>query len=93
LAPARLPVRIIRVGEYIVTVREKLLQEIETLPEGEQREVLHFVRLLRFMGKDRATAQKRLDAAIAEARRLAAERGITDEDIAAEIRAVREGRE
>ena len=75
-----------------MTVKDALLREINTLPDAQQAEVLTFVRYLRVTRADDGTLRQRFDDAVSEARRIAAERGITEQDIAEEIRAVREGR-
>ena len=72
-----------------MTLTEILAREIETLPEDRQADVLAFVRFLKIGLADTATLEQRFQAALTEARRQAAVRGITDDDIAAEIEAVR----
>jgi hypothetical protein len=74
-----------------MTVKEILVREIETLPEAQQTDVLTFVRFLKVGLADTALLEERFRAALAEARRQAQGRGITEEDIAAEIAATRAG--
>jgi len=72
-----------------MTLTEILTREIVTLPEDRQADVLTFVRFLKIGLVDVATLEQRFGAALGEARRQATARGITDEDIAGEIEAVR----
>jgi hypothetical protein len=69
--------------------RELVLKELADLPEAGVIEVLDFVRFLRSQ-LAQMRSEDRFDRAWIVARRLAAEQGITDEDIAAEIAAVRQ---
>ena len=71
--------------------REALLQELEDLPEGKIVKVLDFIRFLKAQ-KDEDEMAKRFAKALEEARAIARSRGITDEDVLEEIKAVREGR-
>jgi len=74
-----------------MTLQEAILREIESMPEERQAEVLAYVRFLKIGLADKATVEREFDAALAAARQIAAQRGITEADIADEIRAVREG--
>jgi hypothetical protein len=74
-----------------VTLREVILRELEGLPEGRQADVLAFVRFLKIGLADEHTIESRFADALARARALAAERGITEADVAEEIRATRAG--
>ncbi len=71
--------------------REALLQELEDLPEEEIVKVLDFIRFLKAQ-KDEDEMAKRFAKALEGARAIARSRGITDEDVLEEIKAVREGR-
>ncbi len=74
-----------------MTLKEILLREIETLPEDRQESVLVFVRFLKVgLAEAQPTAQ-RFNDALARARAIASERGITEQDIDTEIQAVRSG--
>ncbi len=74
-----------------VPFKELLLQEVETLPEQQQADVLAFVRFLKIGLADKQTIERQFVEALARARALAVERGITDQVIAEEIQAVRAG--
>jgi tRNA A-37 threonylcarbamoyl transferase component Bud32 len=73
----------------MTTFEQILLREVSTLPEDKQADVLAFIRFLKVSMPDRETVKKELLAALAEARAIAKENNITQEDIEAEIRAVR----
>lgn len=75
----------------ILNLKETILQEIETLPERRQAEVLAFVRFLKIGLADEQTVERRFTDALARAQTIAEERGITEQDIEDEIRAVRSG--
>ncbi len=66
-----------------MTLKEILAREIETLPEEQPTDVLTFVRFLKVGLADTALLEARFQVALAEARRLAQARGITDAEIAA----------
>jgi len=68
---------------------ELVIEELTDLPDAGLIEVLDFVRFLKSQLK-RMNPEERFDRAWIIARRIAAEQGITDEDIAAEITAVRQ---
>lgn len=74
-----------------MTVKEALLREIETLPEQKQADVLAYVRFVKIGLGDIRLVNEKFDSALASARTLARERGITEKDIADEIEAVRTG--
>ncbi len=76
----------------MTTFEQILLREVSTLPEERQADVLAFVRFLKVSMPDRETIKKEFLAALAEARTIAKENNITQDDIDAEIRAVREGK-
>ena len=74
-----------------MTIKEILLREIESLPEDRQENVLAFVRFLKVgLAETQPTVQQFADA-LARARAIATSRGITEQDVDAEIRAVRTG--
>jgi hypothetical protein len=68
---------------------ELVVEELADLPDAGLIEVLDFVRFLKSQLR-RMSSEERFDRAWIIARRIAAEQGITDEDIAAEIALVRE---
>jgi len=72
-----------------MTLKEILLREIETLPEDRQENVLAFVRFLKVGLAETQPTEHQFADALARARAIAASRGITEQDVDAEIRAVR----
>ena len=67
--------------------------EISTLPETRLPDVLAFIRYLKLsIPKEQKELDERFDEALKSIRARAKELNITDEDIEAEIRAVREGK-
>ncbi len=72
----------------VAVPRETILQELEGLPEDQLREVLGFILFLKFR-REMERARQRFAVAVKEARAIAPERGITDEEVLAEIQAVR----
>jgi hypothetical protein len=68
---------------------ESVVEELADLPDAGLIEVLDFVRFLKSQLK-RMNSEERFDRAWIIARRIAAEQGITDEDIAAEIAMMRQ---
>jgi hypothetical protein len=74
-----------------MTIKEAVVSEIESLPESRQADVLAFIRFLKIGLTDQQTIERRFDDALARARLIAEERGITEQDIAEEIQAVRAG--
>jgi len=71
------------------TLEEAIIREIATLPEARQEDVLAFVRFLKIGLADEQTIEQQLTDALDQAMDIAKERNITDQDIKAEIRAVR----
>jgi hypothetical protein len=70
-----------------------IMTEISTLPETRLPDVLAFIRYLKLsIPKEQKELEERFDEALKSIRARAREMNITDEDIAAEIRAVREGK-
>ncbi len=76
----------------MTTFEQTLLREVATLPESRQADVLAFVRFLKISLKDNDELEREFDEAIKDARATALKYNITQEDIDAEIRAVREGK-
>ena len=72
-------------------LKDTILEEIEALPEWRQAEVLAFVRFLKIGLADEKTIEQRFGDALARVRAIAQERGITEQDVESEIRAVRSG--
>ena len=72
-----------------MTVKEALLKEIETLPESRQADVLTYVRFLKIGLAEPQQIETRFAEALAELRQQAAQRGLSEAEIEAEIRAVR----
>ena len=74
-----------------MTIKEALLNEIETLPEPRQADVLAYVRFIKIGLADPATLERQFAEALDRARLIAAQRQIADSDIEAEVQAVRRG--
>jgi hypothetical protein len=75
----------------MINFEEILLREISTLPESRHAAVLAFVRSLKSsLSDEEREIEKRFDRAIKSASARAKKYNITQEDIDAEIRAVRE---
>ena len=72
---------------------QTLLKEVATLPESRYADVLAFVRFLKISLRDDDALEREFDEAIKDARETALKYNITEEDINAEIRAVREGKD
>ena len=72
---------------------QTLLKEVATLPESRRADVLAFVRFLKISIRDDDALEREFDEAIKDARATALKYNITEEDIEAEIRAVREGKD
>ncbi|MBE2236638.1 MAG: hypothetical protein IAE81_02540 [Caldilineaceae bacterium] len=71
---------------------QTLLQEVAALPASRRADVLAFVRYLRLTLMEDETLEQRYDAAVATMREKAAQYNITEQDIEAEIHAVRQAR-
>lgn len=71
---------------------ETLLREVSTLPESRQADVLAFVRFLKISLPDNEKIKSDFKEALKDARETAERLNITQEDIDAEIRAVRDGK-
>ena len=73
-------------------LEQTIMREISTLPEDRLNEVLRYIRFIKLGLADRDEIGKRFDKALESIRARAKEMNITEEDIEAEIRAVREGK-
>ena len=72
-------------------LEQTIMTEISTLPETRLPDVLAFIRYLKLsIPKEQKEIEERFDEALKSIRARAKELNITDEDIEAEIRAVRE---
>lgn len=72
---------------------QTLLKEVATLPEDRRADVLAFIRFLKISIRDDGSLESEYDEAIKDARATALKYNITEDDIEAEIRAVREGKD
>lgn len=74
-------------------IEKQIMLEISTLPEMRQVDVLAFVRYLKLsIPREQYEVEERFEEAIKAIRARAKEMNITEADIDAEIRAVREGK-
>lgn len=74
-------------------IEQTIMREISTLPESRRADVLAFIRFLKLsIPRDRKEIEERFEKSLKSIRARAKEMNITQEDIDAEIRAVREGR-
>jgi hypothetical protein len=69
-----------------------LLKEVSTLPESRQVDVLAFIRFLKISLPNEEKIREDFKEALKDARATAEKYNITQEDINAEIRAVRDGK-
>ncbi len=69
-----------------------LLKEVATLPESRQADVLAFIRFLKISLPNEEKIREDFKEALKDARATAEKYTITQEDIDAEIRAVRDGK-
>jgi hypothetical protein len=76
----------------MTNLEETIMREISTLPEDRLNEVLRYIRFIKLGLADSDEIEKRFDESWARVRARAKELNITEEDIEAEIRAVREGK-
>ena len=76
----------------MTTFEETLLREVATLPESRQVDVLAFVRFLKISLPGEEQIKNDFKEALDDARATAKEHNITQQDIEAEIRAVRKGK-
>lgn len=76
-----------------MTIEQTILLELSTLPESRRADVLAFIRYLKVsIPTEQKELEERFDKALQSIRARAKDMKITDEDIEAEIRAVREGK-
>ncbi|MCL4273251.1 MAG: hypothetical protein QY328_00760 [Anaerolineales bacterium] len=76
----------------MTTFEQTLLREISTLPESRQADVLAFIRFLKISLPNEEKIIKDFKEALQDARATAEANNITQADIDAEIRAVRDGK-
>lgn len=77
----------------MTNLEQTIMQEISTLPETRLPDVLAFIRFLKIsIPREQKEIEENFDKALKSIRARAAEMSLTDEDIAAEIRAVRDGK-
>ena len=76
----------------MTSFEQTLLREVSSLPESRRADVLAFVRFLKISLEDDGDLEREFDEAIKDARATAVKYKITEEDINAEIRAVRDGK-
>ena len=77
----------------MTNLEQTIMQEISTLSETRLPDVLAFIRYLKLsIPKDQKEIEERFDKALKSTRARAKEMKVTQEDIEAEIRAVRAGR-
>jgi hypothetical protein len=77
----------------MTNLEQTIMTEISTLPETRLPDVLAFIRYLKLsIPKEQKEIEERFDEALKSIRARAKEMNITDKDIEAEIRAVREGK-
>ena len=77
----------------MTNLEQTIMLEISTLPETRHADVLAFIRYLKLsIPSDRRELEERFDKSLKSIRARAKEMNITQEDIDAEIRAVREGK-
>ncbi len=76
----------------MTTFEQTLLREVSTLPESRHADVLAFIRFLKISLPDEEKIREDFKEALKDARATAQKYNITQEDIDAEIRAVRDGK-
>ena len=77
----------------MTNLEQTIMIEISTLPETRRADVLAFIRYLKLsIPSDRKELEERFDKSLKSIRARAKEMNITQEDIDAEVRAVREGK-
>ena len=74
----------------MTTFEQTLLREVGTLPESRQADVLAFIRFLKISLPEKEKIKADLKDALKDARETTKRLNISQEDIDAEIRAVRE---
>jgi hypothetical protein len=73
-------------------LEQTIMLEISTLPESQLADVLKYIRFVKLGLADSSEIEKRFDESWERVRARAKELNITQEDIDAEIRAVRAGK-
>ncbi len=76
----------------MTTFEQTLLREVATLPESRQADVLAFIRFLKISLPDGEKIKADFKEALKDARETAQRLNITQEDVDAEIRVVRDGK-
>ena len=76
----------------MTSLERTIMREISTLPESNLADVLAFVRFLKVSHPDKEKTRAEFKEALQDARATAKKYKITQADIDAEIRAVREGK-
>ncbi len=77
----------------MTNLEQTIMLEISTLPETRYADVLAFIRYLKLsIPKEEKELEERFDKVLKSIRARAQEMNITDEDIEAEIRAVRDSK-
>ncbi len=76
----------------MTTFEQTLLREVATLPESRQADVLAFIRFLKISLPNEEKVREEFKDALKDARDTAQKYNITQDDIDAEIRAVRDGK-
>jgi hypothetical protein len=76
----------------MTSLEQTIMREISTLPEAHQMDVLTFVRFLKVSLPDKEKTRNDFNKALKYARATAKKYNITQADIDAEIRAVRDGK-
>jgi len=77
----------------MTNLEQTIMTEISTLPETRLPDVLAFIRYLKLsIPREQKEIEERFEEALKSIRARAKEMNITDEDIEAEIRAVRKGK-
>lgn len=74
----------------MTTFEQTLLREVSTLPESRHADVLAFIRFLKISLPNEEKIREDFKEALKDARETAQKLNITQEDIDAEIRAVRD---
>lgn len=75
----------------MTSLEQTIMREISTLPESSLTDVLTFVRFLKVSQPDKEKTRREFKEALKDARATARKYNITQADIDAEIRAVRDG--
>ena len=76
----------------MTNLEQTIMREISTLPESNLADVLAFVRFLKVSQPDKEKTRSEFKEALKDARVTAKKYKITQADIDAEIRAVRDGK-